>query len=391
MPSVIANVQPDLLRWARTTSGYDRAQAARRLKVAEERLAAWESDDDDVRPTVPQLRKIAGVYKRPLAAFYLAERPRGFDVMRDFRRLADTDIERSWSPALHTAYHRALREQAIVEELLNDTDELEPPGAPQVSLDDDPESVGLIARRWLGVTMAEQSSWRTANDALNGWVRAVDAAGILVLQTISQSEPIELAEMRGFSITSGVIPVIVLNSDDPHRGRIFTLGHEVIHVMLRGGGLCDLDERGDEVEVFCNAAAAALLMPRQELLNQPLVAPVREPKEWTLDELDALSRMFGTSQEAVLRRLTTIDRATREFYLQMRGELLDRYEEHRRSRLRSSGGPDWDVMRVRDLGRRYVQVVTDAYARDAIGLSTVSDFLGTKVKHIDAIRERANR
>ncbi|MBA2631919.1 MAG: hypothetical protein H0U86_02765 [Chloroflexi bacterium] len=134
-----------------------------------------------------------------------------------------------------------------------------------------------------------------------------------------------------------------------------------------------------------------MLVPRQDLLNQPLVASVREPKEWSLDELDELSRMFGTSQEALRRRLTTIGRATREFYLQMRGEFLHRYEVHRRSRPKSSGGPDWDVMRVRDLGRRYVRVVTDAYARDAIGLSTVSDFLGTKVKHIDAIRERADR
>src|SRR5215203_2875977 len=98
MPSVIATVKPELLLWARNSIGYDRAQAARRINVAEERLAAWEAGD--ARPTIPQLRKLATVYKRPLAAFYLDERPRSFDVMRDFRRFADPGGGQAWSPAL---------------------------------------------------------------------------------------------------------------------------------------------------------------------------------------------------------------------------------------------------------------------------------------------------
>jgi hypothetical protein len=41
--------------------------------------------------SLARLRDLARVYKRPLAVFYLPERPREFDAMRDSRRVEGTD------------------------------------------------------------------------------------------------------------------------------------------------------------------------------------------------------------------------------------------------------------------------------------------------------------
>jgi DNA-binding transcriptional regulator YiaG len=56
-----ALVEPDVLRWARETAGLSPEEAAHSLQVKDKRIQAWESGQK--RPSMPQLRKMATVYK----------------------------------------------------------------------------------------------------------------------------------------------------------------------------------------------------------------------------------------------------------------------------------------------------------------------------------------
>ena len=56
---------------------------------------------------------------------------------------------------------------------------------------------------------------------------------------VFQTGEITLEEMRGFTIAERRLPVIVLNAKDSPRGRIFTLMHELTHLMLGQDGVCD--------------------------------------------------------------------------------------------------------------------------------------------------------
>ena len=100
-----ALVKPQLIRWARTSAGMDVAQAARKARISQEKLQAWETEKD--RPTIIQLRKLGEIYKRPLAVFYLPEPPRDFQVesIRDFRRLPDS-VAASFSAELRFEIRR---------------------------------------------------------------------------------------------------------------------------------------------------------------------------------------------------------------------------------------------------------------------------------------------
>ena len=71
-----ANPTPAVLKWARESAGLTPELAARKATLAVERLSAWEAGK--LRPTFAQLRKLSEVYKRPLAAFYLATPPQAF-------------------------------------------------------------------------------------------------------------------------------------------------------------------------------------------------------------------------------------------------------------------------------------------------------------------------
>ncbi len=375
----LALIEPALLVWGRTSIGMSVEDAARRVGVPEGRLRSWESGES--APTVAQLRKAAHVYRRPLAVFYLPEPPRGFDAMKDFRRLPESTAA-SWSPELHVEFRRATKQREIALELLeNAGTELRRVELPAYA--DDPETFADAVRDLLGVSLEEQMTWRDRYRALAGWIDAVEEAGALVLQTSG----IELDEMRGFSLALEPLPVVVVNAQDSPRGRTFTLLHELTHVLLRNGGLCDLGERESQseegrTEVFCNRVAAAVLMPRAALEAETAVLRHRPGAEWEDDELRILADRYGASREAVLRRLVTIGKATMAHYLRKREEFLRIYAEQMGSR---TGFAPYHRVKVRDLGRSYVRIVLEAYHREEIGASDLADSLGVKLKHVAKI------
>jgi transcriptional regulator with XRE-family HTH domain len=119
MKTVKANIKPALLTWARESLGFSLADAAKRLDVTEDRLRSWEFGED--RPTINQLRKMTEVYKRPLAVFFLPEPPKGFQVMKDFRRMPGT-IAGLYSPQLLLEIRRAQERRQLALDLLAEID-----------------------------------------------------------------------------------------------------------------------------------------------------------------------------------------------------------------------------------------------------------------------------
>lgn len=387
MPTDLAPVTPEVLRWARETVGVTLSDAAKRAGVSEARVQSWESGEQE--PTVAKLRALAKLYQRPLSVFFLPEPPTTFDAMRDFRRLPGQP-DHAWSRALHKVYRRALEQQAVAAELMEADDETPEAVIPRATLQMSTEDAGELARDALGVTFATQFAWHKPEVAFTGWMEAVEATGVYVLRT----SDVAMEEMRGFSLSDGPIPVIVVNALDWPRGQVFTLLHEFAHLMLREGGLCDLLEpdsgRGRQVEAWCNAVAAATLMPASAFLDNEVLAPPGI-RIWEDEVLSQLSARWGVSQEAVIRRLVTLERATVGFYLQKRAEYQAIYAERReeervrRRQSRSSGGPPPYRITVRDRGKPYVRLVLDAYQRDQITPSSVSNLLSLKLKHLAAL------
>lgn len=69
-----ALVEPDILKWARSSAGLSVDEAAHSLQTKPEKVDAWESGAES--PSMPQLRKMAATYRRLLSDFYLPEPPR---------------------------------------------------------------------------------------------------------------------------------------------------------------------------------------------------------------------------------------------------------------------------------------------------------------------------
>jgi len=390
--SIPAPVEPSVLRWARESIDLTDVAASRKMDLPDDRVAAWESGE--AIPSIAQLRKAAEVYKRALAVFFLAEPPRDFDTLRDFRRLDGAEAG-TWSPALHDDFRRAHEQRDALLELA-ELDDVEPPTDwridPLPATDDEIAKAGRARLLDVGPLSLPASGDRPY-DHLNTWVAALETAGVLVMATSGGRVPV--AEIRAFSLYFDEVPVIVVNGADSPRGRLFSLLHEYAHLLLHTEGLCDTmtDRRAitpdRQLEARCNALAASMLMPSGLVLASPLVRSHRaDGSPWTYADLRRAAAPFGASAEAFLRRLVTLGHVTEAFYAESREEFLRAYESDA-ERERASGG-NWYRNAVRDKGKGFVRLVTDAHQRRVIDTYTAATFLDVKASQLARLASTAS-
>lgn len=383
---VEAIVKPELLVWGRESIGFSQEEVARKLSVKVERILEWEKGVS--RPSINQLRRLAQVYKRPLAVFYLPEKPMDFQPLRDFRRFPDVEEFRQ-TPQLNVEIRRASYRRQVTLDLLQELNERPRKFAHTTTLRAEPERVGGRIRDILNITFKQQGGWRHAYEALNEWRSAVERSGVLVFQ----ASGLDAREMRGFSIGEFPLPVIGLNTKDAPSGRVFTLLHEFTHLMLKQSGICDLQEEykrqpeEQRIEVFCNHVAGAALIPKPLLLAEETVARRTNMPEWSDEELVVLSRRFKTSREVVLRRLLICQLTTDEFYAAKREEFLREYDDLSRKKKEGFVPPYRKV--ISTAGLAFVHLVLTSYQQEKITSSDVSDYFEVKLRHLPRIETEA--
>lgn len=383
MPSIFANINPKILVWARQTSGYSLEDAARKIgrEFPPERLLNWETGEEQV--TVAKLRELSRIYKRPLAVFFLQEVPRDFPVPRDFRRLPG-EVAGQYSPKLLNEIRQAYARREVALELFEEMDEEPPQFVLGGTMAEGAPVVAARAREALGISMERQANWANTNEAFKGWRSALERLGILVFQVPEISSD----EMRGVSLYEPILPVMAINRGELPQARIFSMLHELAHLMLRESGICDFDEfsprppEEQEIEVFCNAVAASILLPEREFrTQQELVNLPARPTEISDEDINALARRFCVSREVVVRRMLTFRYVTLDFYLQKR----EQYRRDFLAKRERQTGPvleKYGAKRVRILGRAFSRLVLDNYEEGHITLSDVSNHLGMKLKHL---------
>lgn len=370
-------------RWCPRGLGLE--EAAKKAQISAQRLLAWEQGLE--KPTFARLRKLAEIYKRPLAIFYLKEPPLRFQPMRDFRRVPELGgLPQSPELTLEIRKAHDRREWAI--ELFQQIDE-EPPKLSAAIPDQDAEAAAATGRQLLGASLQQQRLWRNEYEAFRNWRLLVERAGILTFQ----ASDVEVSEARGFSISQRPLPVAVANIKDAPRGRIFTLLHEVAHILLNDGGICDLHELDEDgaskVEAFCNHVAGAALFPRTDLLNTETVRRhKRGDTSWSDDELADLSRQFGGSREAALVRLLALGLTTATFYRRMRDEFLKRYAEQRKQQ---TGFVPPHELALTSAGPTFTSLVIESFNRERITASDVSDYLQIRLKHLAEVQREYSK
>ena len=376
--------------WARTSAGFSLESAANGLKIDPEVLAQWEQPGDD-RPSIPQLRKLAVLYRRPLAVFYLQEVPLRFQVLSDLRRTTPGE-ERNYSPALTQEIRSAQQRRVLAQELGDELGETTNPYSFRLELIE-PEEAGAAIREFLGVPVGEILQFGgdpTGRLGFNTWRAAIERTGVLVFQSARVSQ----TEASGFALAYDSAPVIVVNRKDIPQRRLFSLLHEFAHVALRQSGVSDLRidraqvAQDPDIELRCNSIASAALMPIAAVRAE-LDAALANGQGLTDEVIVRVARRFGVSRPALLLRLVSDRRATWDFYFEKVAQYKAEYE-----REQATQPPPPEMKRnipqesLSDLGRPFIGLVLGNYYQRNLTLSDVAGYLGVRVKHVEALERR---
>ena len=398
MTGIKALVKPELLRWARDRAKVNLEDAAKAAHVPVERLQAWEREDSEEAPTLGQLRDLAAKYHFPLAVFYLPEAPKDFAPLRDFRRLANVEEEPiSANLAFHIRSAHERRELAL--ELFEEINSEPQRFSLKATIRDDPEKVGRAIREFLKVDDDSQKQAARQDRAFDFWRRRLEESDVLVFVVSGPHWSVELREMRGFTIATPELPVIVVNGKDYSQGgKAFTLIHELCHVLLGESGISNgavgdeptLNLTARKIERFCDAVAATTLMPLELILSFTEIAR-SDLREWSGEELRRIARTVGVSRQALLLRFVTLNLASWDHYKDWQTEFEEEYRRlaEERAKSKKSVPIKRPVMLMSWNGRGFTRLVLRSYYDHRITLNDVSSYLGAKVKYIPELEHAA--
>jgi len=369
------SVEPAVLIWARDGVGID--EVVKKIKgITINTIEEWEKKDSAVKLTFAQIETLSKIYKRPLSAFLLPAPPKETPFPKDFRTLPSEE-KRLLKPKTHLAIRKARRFQYSAIELIKELGEESKKLSIKANPSDNPETLAEKVRIQFGVKEFPRSTSFTKEIALEEWMRILENNGILVFQiSITMNK-----EIRGFSLIDENVPVIVLRRSDETSAKIFTLFHELAHLLLREGGICDLEESNISHEKFCNHFAGAFLVPKDRLLNHPVVKANTKTREWPESFLNDIALDFKVSQEVILRRLRILGLTTKEYYDKKHKEWKSKYKEFRR------GKKDEIKICLQERGKKYTSMVFDAYERRKIDEMRAADYLGVTSDKISKVKE----
>lgn len=257
MSRVVININPQILRWAREEAGYDPPEIADKVDVATDRYKIWEQEGKNI--PIGKLKTIASAYKRQLAVFLLPDVPEGIVKPKDYRNLspADSKLSKKVLEVIRdVSYFRETALELRGESYWKSRYEWIEKTKGKIK---DGDSFSSHLRELLNISIDDQLQWQTENEAYRKWRLAVeDRLGIFVFQF-----PMAMDEIHGFCFTNGYPYAIVTNSNHSYAGRIFTIFHELAHILRHQSGMC-LFERATErqkEEWECNEFAGGFLAP----------------------------------------------------------------------------------------------------------------------------------
>jgi Zn-dependent peptidase ImmA (M78 family) len=377
MSQTILGINPKVLKWARERAKCSLEDVSIKLKKDIKTIEKWESGEET--PTYVQLEKLSyELYKRPIALFFFPEPPEEPDQQSEFRTLPEFEIENLSSDTLY-----ALRQAKAMQLSLKEINDNINPSEKKIfddlsiSLADNLSNVTQIVRDYLGIQLDEQLAWRDSDFALKTWRNLIEKSGIFIFKRSFKQK-----DISGFCLIDQEFPIIYLNNSTSKTRQIFTIFHELAHLLLQTNGITKLDinyidylnGENKDIEIFCNRFASEFLVPSNDFLES-----VRQ-KNIDDDFINNISLRYKVSREVVLRKLLDTNLISENYYQMKVQSWNENYEENRK--LKKSSGGDYYATQATYLGETYLKLVFRKYYQGRLDIEQLADYLNVKVTNV---------
>ncbi len=381
--SIPAIVTPEVLRWARGLDRITLEEIALKLKVDVAKIEAWENGSE--YPTLPQAKRLAKQYRVPFAYLYLPDTPQKTKRLDkvDYRTFGNWGIE-EMSRELRWFLRDVEERRDTMLELYQEAEQEPLSFTLNLPVDSTEEALAIQLRKILSLNDDNQIKFRKPEVALSYCIAKLEEQDFLVFQAAK----IQPEEMRGLSVAYDTFPIIALNRKDEPSARLFTLLHELVHIVTRTSGICnDMSQDKSNIgqmELFCNKIAGLALVPTELLLQSKHIRSIRK---YGLDDtyISAIARDFAVSREVILHRLWDIGIIEKNSYFDILKRYSDEYIAYK-NRRKADGFLPPALDKGTQVGKLYTKTVMSAYHADKLSPREASScLLGLRVKHFGAI------
>ena len=169
--------------------------------------------------------------------------------------------------------------------------------------------------------------------------------------------------------------------------------HELSHIILKISGLCEinpdirLSPQEQKIEVFCNKMAAEILMPTHDFIESSMLELSKSKSNYFSDAvISHLADQYGVSKEAIVRRLYTLNKVTRSFYILKKRQYDNEYQSsHEASTTQIKISPAKTV--ISTAGKPYCRLIINAINNQQITLNDASGYLNIRINQIPIVNQ----
>ena len=178
-------------------------------------------------------------------------------------------------------------------------------------------SVADDIRKKLNIQVDWYSDRQNAKESLRFLKRKMENLHVLIMMSgivgNNTRRKLSVDEFRAFTLVNKYAPLIFINSCDSDNGKLFSILHELAHVWVGENSFynapihANLENR--EVEKFCNAVAAEILIPTQMFLQK-----WDRNQDKILDKLEKIAKTFRCSRFVVVRKALDCGKISQKAY-----------------------------------------------------------------------------
>lgn len=374
-------VNPKILKWARESAHLTVQQVAEKIKKPESVVMAWEEGSQS--PTWSQLEKVAyELYKRPTAIFFFPAPPTIDPKPTQFRSMPGRDLE-LLQPQTVYLIRKARAWQIALAELFNGKSPVETPIWKQTSLD-------INANSSIQAETIRKILLRNLNYKINGlkpelalkeWRKVIEACGVFVFKHSFKQK-----DISGFCLEDEEFPIIVLNNSTSFTRQIFSLMHELAHIVLRRDSICSLDDSivqrltdtDLKIEVFCNSMASYLLVEESEFNHE--LKDIKIGEVISDEFINRLASQFSVSRAVITRRLLDLNYISSAYYAE-KTETWDQQIRHRPDH----GGGNFYYTQNSYLSQNFLREIFAQHSQHRLSLDEAAELIGIPAKNFEGL------
>lgn len=358
-------------------------------KIAQ-RLLSWYNGEKI--PTFNQIEEASRATGIPFGYFFLTAPPQEDLSLLEYRTVDSLELQKPSRNLIDTIHNMEQVQNWVKEELRSSS---RAPLDFVGSLRETTEIDVLVSKvrcllelsdDWFSLSKNPEDSFRTIRSKISNTGVIVMMSGIVGNNT---HRTLAIDEFRAFAIVDEYAPLIFINSNDSINGRLFSLLHEFVHILM--GKSSFFNDRYDAhgqvnlTETICNAVTAEILVPDAFFVEKWK----EETNEGNKDEtVAALAKFFKCGITVIARKALKHKYIPKEHYEKIAQLAVQHYIEARKRAKENQGG-DFYKTAISRIDQRFFRMLVGSVAEGRTLYSDAFRLTNTNRSTFHQLREQS--